>query len=131
MISIDDCIRKLHSLRHLREAEDAIQFAIEVLKEKQKNDLGAHGAAAVATDTPADTPREVWEWCPSDKRVRCINCRYLHRHNEDEAQCYNEDGPVAMWMFLADSEPKETWCEAFRPNDWLSNQIEMKELRKP
>jgi len=46
MISIDDCIRKLHSLRQLRDAEDAIQFAIEVLKEKKEKDSSA-GLAAV------------------------------------------------------------------------------------
>lgn len=69
--------------------------------------------------TPSDRAQQ---WCPSDKRVRCINCAYLHDLGENEHQCRNEDGPVAMWMFLADSEPKETWCEAFKPNDWMAKQ---------
>lgn len=62
------------------------------------------------------------KWCPSDKRVRCINCRYLYRLNSAEAQCRNEDGPVAMWMFLDNQEPSQCWCEAFQPQDWLGKQ---------
>ncbi len=63
------------------------------------------------------------QWTPLDKRVRCINCRYLVAIGGNDHQCRNEDGPVAMWMFLADSEPAQTWCEAFQPNEWLGDQI--------
>jgi hypothetical protein len=71
MITIDDCIRKLHSLRHLRDAEDAIQFAIEVLKEK-KELLGAQSATAGATAGSSDAPREA-----------CINPSHCHEPTED------------------------------------------------
>jgi hypothetical protein len=68
-------------------------------------------------------------WCPSDHRVRCINCVYLAAlpfnsaaGEQPETYCANEDGPVAHWHFLDGSEPKECWCSAFTPNDWLSLQ---------
>lgn len=71
------------------------------------------------------TKQPIRTFCPSDMRVRCINCAYLEDLGQSEHQCRNEDGPVAMWMFLADSEPKETWCEAFKPNDWMGEQAEL------
>lgn len=59
MKSIDSAIQRLEGLRKLRDAEWAIQLAIDALREKQERDLGAQSAAAVVTDTSADTPREV------------------------------------------------------------------------
>jgi len=64
-------------------------------------------------------------WSPEDKRVRCFNCRFLHDFGDTTHQCRNENGPVAMWHFLDDQEPKECWCEAFQPDDWLEKQGDM------
>ena len=64
-------------------------------------------------------------WCPSDSRVRCVNCRYLMTM-QGYTFCDNGDGPIGHVNFgcgdEVENEIRNVWCSAFEPQEWLKNQ---------